>query len=269
MLPSISGSTTIQLYIGQGFGSACFYTHVFHLDVTMSMDVKVVAAVFITLFGIAVGMADGDLQMKEVPKLSNLPNVWEYIKFGDSFSPSGLFNSRKPANTSIEASFTADEARFDKKFSDPVERIVVSGKGIEMDIAGFSAGSDRVEVTLTNYTGRVTFNGNVSLDGNVEAIDVGSLHLESKKPRGITLGVSDPTNISMQGIGGVNLDLNTTTGRFSSGDTTVRLTGSPANLKWFEGSLAKNFGSGKYRLEGKVYEAVLGAGDSAVTIGGD
>ncbi|MCJ7450613.1 MAG: hypothetical protein MUP58_02630 [Candidatus Nanohaloarchaeota archaeon QJJ-9] len=231
------------------------------------MDLKVVAAVFITLYGIAIGMAQGNLTTSDLADINTLYEMFQESLRSIGEGTGGFFSSTKPANTTIGASFQYGEP-MTLKFSKKVPKVHIKGENARLKVSGLYSNISNLDVRFNNYTGELDFNGNITLDGEFEKVDFGSLPFQADKQQEVKLVVDNPSLLSASKIPNRKFELSSISGVFSSQGKNISLNEDSVKVTSFTGEFGKNFSSGEIFMDGKVFEAELGEGESSISIGG-
>lgn len=237
------------------------------------MEVKVLAAVFLTLFGMAVAMGQGELTADDLTDMGEIMSRFQdnLQKVGDSGSGildgiGGGGGSSQPANTTLTASFTASDERRSIRMREKVDTVAVNGSDIDISVSGLDASPDSAYIMLRNYTGRMAFDGNVTMSGKAEVVAFDDLSFDSDSAESIELYVGDPVSLEIDPMPRTDMTFSGVSGRFSS-DGSFELDDGTAQLRSFTGSFEKHY-DGNYSLDGKVYSAVLEEGNTRTEIGG-
>ncbi len=237
------------------------------------MEVKVLAAVFLTLFGMAVAMGQGELTADDLTDMGEIMSRFQdnLQKVGDSGSGilddiGGGGGSGEPANTTLSASFTASDERRSIQMREKVDVVAVNGSDINISVSGLDASPDSASIRLRNYTGDLAFDGNITMSGTAEVVSLDDLSFDSDSAESIELYVGDPTSLKIDPVPGTDMAFSSVSGRFAS-DGSFELGDGTAVLRSFTGSFQKRY-DGNYSLDGKVYRAVLEEGNSRTEIGG-
>lgn len=241
------------------------------------MDLRVLIGVFVTLFGIAVGMAGGDIQSQdvmgamqngEVPSdgLSGFPSL-------SSLTDLLSFTPTKPANTSISADLTsAEEIDINVKTPATLTLHVATGSRITAGDATFQARGDEspATVTLRGFTGQIRTAGNLSVDGNMNGLHMSVMSLNYSRNPGLsaTEGVQ---RVELTELEHQHVSFEEAEGTISTGSIDTTLTEQQASFRFFRGDLtvSKNASSYRYQFDGKVHKGMLGNGESQLVIGGE
>ncbi|MDY6778148.1 MAG: hypothetical protein SVU32_05755 [Candidatus Nanohaloarchaea archaeon] len=224
----------------------------------MTMDIKVLAAVFITLFGIAMGMAQGDIQVDDLSDLAKLAERFKNIRSLGGGLPD-LSGGKKAPNTSMTASFTGDTGYRTFSFKESVDSIQIRGDRVRLQIAGLTTTPASVSMTLHNFTGTLGMDGNVTVDGTVRSLEVASLPFNTSKPQDVSAVVKDPRYVRIDRMYRTNLQFRSVNGRIkSSVGVIIQLQKNDTNpvvFRSFTGTFERNFTSGSYSLDGEVFRA--------------
>jgi hypothetical protein len=237
------------------------------------MEVKVLAAVFLTLFGMAVAMGQGELTADELTDMGEIMSRFQdnLQKIGESGSGildgiGGGGGSSEPANTTLSASFTASEDRRSIRMREKVDTVAVNGSDINISVSGLDARPESAYIVFRNYTGDMAFDGNVTMSGKAEVVAFGDLSFDSDSAENVDLYVDDPVSLEVDPMPRSDMSFAGVSGRFSS-DGSFELDDGAAELRSFTGSFQKQY-DGNYTLDGKVHSAVLEEGNSRTEIGG-
>ncbi len=223
----------------------------------MGLDYKVVAAVFVTLLAIAVGMKNpesgiGGLDI-QIPG-----SIGEALDLGDR----AIFSSDEAPNTSIEASFRSDKDSRKLDISDKSEKVRIKGRSAVVKVGGLEADVEEIDMRFINFTGKIEFEENLSVTGKAESMEFNSLPFTASEPKKVSAEILDPQVVSIDQLRSRKMGFSKVSGSFSQLDQ------KPASITSFEGFFARNYSSSTYSLKGKVFEAVFGEDDSRTVIGG-
>jgi len=236
------------------------------------MEVKVLAAVFLTLFGMAVAMGQGNLSAEDLTDMGEIMSRFQdnLQKIGDSGSGIldgiGGGDSDRPANTTLMASFTASDDRRSIRLRETVDTVAVNGSDINISVSGLNASPESASIVLRNYTGDVSFDGNVTMSGTAEVVAFGDLSFDSESSEEIDLYVGDPASLEIDQMPRTDLAFSGVSGRFAS-DGSFELDDGTAELRSFTGVFRKQY-DGNYSIDGRVHSAVLEEGNTRTEIGG-
>lgn len=230
----------------------------------MGLDYKVVAAVFVTLLAVAIGMKDsssgiGGLDI-DIPD-----SVGDILNLKDR---AAIFSSGETPNTSIESSFSSGEDIEKLSISDKADVVHIKGKDALIEIGGLEADVEGVDMVFANFTGKIKLEGNLTLNGKAESMEFNALPFTASEPKKVSATVTDPVFVSVDKLRSRSMEFEEVSGSFSSGGTTITLDKEPTSITSFEGVFARNYSSEKYSMNGKVFEAVFGEGNSKTGIGG-
>lgn len=214
------------------------------------MDTRVLAAVFITLFAVAIGMQHGPL---------NVDDVMDSL---DRFRGDGLTDlldrrSTTAANTSVTASLdSSGPVTVSVRSSDLV---IALGAGTTAAVGDSTITVDRAaNVTVGGFTGTVTASpANVSVAGDATRVVVGGVAFNYSRPKAVDI-TGPRRTFTLTGIQGQTLTLANATGRVdypASGEFTGYERARTLVFPAFTGNLTVA-GDRSYRLAGKVHEEV-------------
>lgn len=243
------------------------------------MDIKVLTAVFITLFGLAVGMAQGDVQVDDpqdakgiIDRLLSGISLDSLLSLGSgSISlPSGGGGGDAPApNTTLEASFTGEIQPFSVADTGQVRTLTLRGSDAAMNVSDFSVGTSSFAVTLTNFSGQFVYNDTVRLAGTAEVIGFSEVPLSSAEETEVSIQMSDLEYLEYDQTDRLSFAVHDIAGNFSTGGQARDITAERANVTSFTGELTVNATSGIKELDGTVYEAVFAGDGFRTVLGGD
>lgn len=230
----------------------------------MPLNYKVVAAVFVTLLAVAVGMKDPGTGVGSLD--ASIPDsIGDILDLGGAaISPS------KTPNISINATFSVEEDIENLEVSEKAKSVRLKGKDAGIELAGLEADVDNLDVILANFTGDISFGENLSLTGTAGSMEFNSLPFTSSEPKEVNVVLLEPSFVSVDKMRSRKMEFSKATGRFSfgGGDNTLEPNKIPVSITSFEGVFARNYSSGTYSLDGKIFEAVVGEGSSKAQIGG-
>lgn len=244
------------------------------------MDIKVLTAVFITLFGLAVGMAQGDVQVDDPEEAQGiLDRLLSSISLDSLLSlgsggiglPGGDGGgSDGPApNTTLEASFTGEIQPFTVRDTGRVDTLELHGSDASMNVSDFSVGTDEFAVTLTNFSGQFVYNDTVRLAGTAAVIEFSEVPLSATEDTEVALQMDDLEYMEYDQTDRLSFNVEDIDGNFSTGGQQRDIAAAQANVTSFTGSMAVNATSGITELDGSVYEAVFSGDGFTTVLGGE
>lgn len=234
------------------------------------MDLRVLVGVFVTLFGIAVGMAGGDIQGQQLAD-----TVQDTMRSGELPSLttlSGFLNryTSKPANTSIHADLTTAEAvTISVKHPATLMLHVAPGATLQTGDATLSLDDDTANtVTLRGFTGDIESDGNVSVDGAAQRVQTPGTTLNYSRNTPVSIAAGTAVRIVTDDLTQQPLSFEDAEGTITTGSTEMTLSGESAVFESFEGNLTiQATDPARYELHGRVYRGLLRSGESQITIG--
>ncbi len=238
----------------------------------MGMDIRVLIGVFVTLFGIAVGMAGGDIQSQNI--MDTLDDADFSSGIPDISILQDLLSSHQslPANTSINALLTSHEAMtLDVTVPATLTIDVAPESGIQIGDAMFTVRaadeSDRASVTFRGFTGTVRTDGNLSLEGQVNGVDMSVMSMNYSQAKQVS-AMDQVQSIHLSDVRDQHATFTVAEGNIDTGATDISLSKEQAVLRFFRGDLEimPDDEAFNYTFEGHIHEGTLG--DSQVTIGG-
>ncbi|MCJ7479263.1 MAG: hypothetical protein MUP63_03755 [Candidatus Nanohaloarchaeota archaeon QJJ-7] len=214
------------------------------------MDMKVLAAVFITLFAVAIGMSQGNLEVGELGD--------KFQGFESSGNLSDLLEQadQSSLNNTVSASLSTPET-VEFGAQNPVKLQITTDNTTEFAIGESTASSQAgATITLGGFRGTVENSpGNTSIDGTVKEVSTQALDLSYSSPKTFSTDYIGK-ELSLQNLERVTLHLPNSTGTVDSGGTTIKLDSENAWFKGFTGNVT--FSDSTYDLEGRVASAELG-----------
>ncbi|MFB6265900.1 MAG: hypothetical protein ABEI07_02335 [Candidatus Nanohaloarchaea archaeon] len=214
------------------------------------MDLKVLAAVFITLFAVAVAMSQGSL------KLDDLGGTLQGLE-GAGDLPELLRQAEEASinNTVSGTLISGDPATF--RIQTPARLRLYGG-----NISEVTVGTSEVRVqedaslTVEGFRGTVELSpGNLSVDGTITGLSTPSFGFVYSSPKQFSVESSEPA-IDILLLDRVPFQLSNATGSVSASGTTVQVDGGTAWFKGFTGNLSVSIP--RYTLEGRFATAMVG-----------
>lgn len=238
------------------------------------MDLRVLIGVFVTLFGIAVGMAGGDITSQELfNSLQKVQDTGDFNILRELASTQLSFRTDdKPANSSINAALTTDEdVTLDVKMPATLTVTLIKDTEVTMgDSTLKPARTGTADITFNRFTGKVAVDENLSTSGEVGTVNTDALTMNYSQRKQMEIGEDDILSVRLTKLDGQEIAFKDANGTISTGSTEISLTGEEAVFKYFEGeaTIQQNRKSFRYGLDGKVNHATLRSGESEITIGG-
>lgn len=225
------------------------------------MDLRVMAAVLITLFIVGIGTSGQDLSLKNLPDFSNITR-----SIGDTFK--GGFDSVKSSGdseTRISSNIVSKGNVSPIMYEGSMRKVVIEGDEISIDLAGFQTSSR--EIMLENFSGFVNVGENVSISGKVGSIDIGSKKFDSDSKRILSAISSSPSRISIKNVSKLDLTFSDAEGSLGLNSQQINIDSAPLSFEGFYGMFEKSFADDSYILEGSVKKGVVGVGESKTVVG--
>lgn len=246
------------------------------------MDIKVLTAVFITLFGLAVGMAQGDVQVDDpedaqgiVDRLLSSISLDSLLSLGSGGislpgGGDGSGGGDAPApNTTLEASFTGEIQPFTVRDTGRVDTLEIRGSDASMNVSDFNVGTDEFAVTLTNFSGQFAYNDTVRLAGTAAVIEFSEVPLSAAEETEVRLRMDDLEYMEYDQTDRLSFTVEDIDGNFSTGGRQRDIAAPQANVTSFTGAMTVNATSGITELDGSVYEAVFAGDGFRTVLGGE
>lgn len=214
------------------------------------MDLRVLAAVFLTLFAVAIGMSQGALDIQEVR--GSLDDLRTSGDISDLLKRAGSTAS----NTTISGSITA---------AGDTELEIRSGSRLELDIrpsttatVGDSAlqTSGNTSLVVRGFRGTIHVSpDNMTVKGTTEGITTPSFDFSYSSPKKLKVGSPSPM-INIMDLKKQTFDFKNATGTVTAEGTSVEVDGEQALFRGFTGNMTVEGNS--YSLEGRLQSAALG-----------
>lgn len=226
------------------------------------MNIKVLTAVFITLFGISVGMSQGALSIDD---LTNVSNVTDSV--GDTISPifdrgdgSGPTDNTgdMAANRSFAGTFSTGST-VSTSIDSPVQ-LSFDGEAT-ISIGGLQ--TDMSKAQLVNFTGDIDLGENASVGGEVDELTVDDSTFTADDRQAVSMEIATLNSLTIKEFVSRSLTFENVTGAFEtdSGSFTYDEEQTLA-VNSFEGTLTVS--DGEIELDGVVKAASIGD----MTLGG-
>lgn len=227
-----------------------------------TMDLRVLVAVFITLFGIAVGMGQGQIDA------STFQDVLDDIRGAGDLTTLLEQRTKKEPNITLQGQFTSTSS-IDLGLTTPTTLRIAADAGTELSFAG-SAVTTRTasNLTIAGFTGTVTVDENVSIDGTATRLDTAQFTFNFSSAKPFALAADSVERVTLDGIERQSLQFRNATGRITAaGGNNIQLEEDDVLLTAFSGTLGIEPASQQYRIDGKVYQAEIPT--YPATIGGE
>lgn len=179
------------------------------------MNLKVLTAVFITLFGISVGMSQGAFSVDDFTNVSNLTDsVGDTIgglfeRTGDRAS--GGDETTVEGNKSFAGTFSTSSA-VRMQLSNPVG-VSFAGQA-QVSIGGLQTGA--ASASLSNFTGDVELAANRSVDGAVDAITVDDSSFSADDRQDVSMEISTLDELAVEEFVTDSVTFQNVTGSFET-----------------------------------------------------
>lgn len=215
------------------------------------MDTRVLTAVFVTLFAVAIGMQHGAFSTDQF--FDSLDGLQDAGDLGDVLDRQ---RPDRPANTSVDAR-VASASTVEITANDPVTVTLALRERTDARVGDSrlrTTGNDTVR--LDGFTGTVTLSGdNLSVEGTARNVTTSSLTFTYGSPVGVM--VDGPrASVAMDAVTGQTLTFANATGTVTAGDTTIRVDDELARFEHFDGNISVT--DETYTLRGAVFRAALG-----------
>ncbi|MDY6773762.1 MAG: hypothetical protein SVS85_01055 [Candidatus Nanohaloarchaea archaeon] len=216
------------------------------------MDLRILAAVFITLSAVAVGMAHGNL------RISDLGETFQGLEGAGGLTQMLEKAGRASPNSSVSGSLKTSE-RTDIDVQTPAVLLFRSGiSGVE--IGGSTVKTEEnASLKVKGFRGSVKVSPrNMSVQGSITGVSTPSFEFVYSSPKEFSAGSSDP-DLSIRSLEGASFRLENATGTVTASGTTVQVDSERAWIQQFYGNLSIE--APDYRIEGRMGSAKLGDAD--------
>ncbi len=214
-------------------------------------DWKVLIAVFITLWGIAIGMAQGSINISDISTSNFKTGGWSVTDLFGAFSP----DSEIP----ISALFTTDEFPVRTKiFSTPVSEIKLTynPRVSSVEVRGSEVFTNASSLTLhiLDFKGLFTFGEVLSINGYAGELKFGDVSLKNAKLFSKEL---IPKKLEINGFPKTGFSFDSVNGQVNSSGARIFLEDKPLSIKDFEGSAVFLFENKTYSFVGDVSKLLI------------
>lgn len=228
------------------------------------MNLKVLTAVFITLFGISVGMSQGAFSVDDFTNVSNLTDaVGDTIgglfeRTGDRADGGGDGTTTVEGNKSFAGTFSTSSA-VRMQLSNPVG-VSFAGQA-QVSISGLQ--TDASSASLSNFTGDVEIDVNKSVDGSVDAITVDDSSFSTQDRQDVSMDISTLDELAVEEFVTESVTFQNVTGSFETDAGTFEYDNEQTlEISSFDGEIIIR--EDEIELDGVVASASIGD----TTIGG-
>ncbi len=209
-------------------------------------DWKIVLAVFITLWGIAIGMAHGAINVSEF-NAGNL-NIGN-LGISDFF---GIFSGKSeiPLTTYFTTSEFPTTTKF-FRFPISAMKLTYNPKNGKVLVRGSEiyTTSGNITLNIENFQGLITFGDSLNINGYAGALKFGDIFLKNAK-----ISTKDLTaeKLEISGFPKVSFTFDSIKGNISSSGTNIFVEGKPVSIKGFEGKAVFDYLNQEYYFDGTV-----------------
>lgn len=226
------------------------------------MDLRVLVAVFITLFGIAVGMGQGQIDT------STFQEVLDSVRSAGDLGTLLEQRTTKEANITVQGSFTSPSP-IDLRLTTPTTLHVTAEGGTELMFGGSTVTTrTTANLTMAAFTGTVTVDENVSITGTAARLDTPQFTFNASTTEPVSLQADTVDRVAMDDLEQQDLTFRNATGHITAaGGNNIQLAEDDILLTAFTGHLTLTPGTGTYALDGKIYKADIPT--YPATIGGE
>lgn len=240
------------------------------------MDFRILIAVFITLFGIAIAMEGGELESDQLWDSIGSADVPDDISSFLDFEFGGLFASSEPeampANTSFSAKLTTPGTELSIQRPATVTIQLDAETPLTVGDTRITPGSEdeSVSMELRGFTGMFSTSETVELDGSIDTIDTDALSMNYSDPKQLSAEDVPADTIHVDELERQDVSFDNATGTIATGSSDISVENESASFESFKGSIDITAvdDSYQYRMDGKLYQGLIQDGDSTITIGG-
>lgn len=223
------------------------------------LDLKVVAAVLVTLLGIAIGMGQGAIQQGDLLNFDDLPELAGKLKnFNFDWSTDLLAQSNGDHGLAFNATFDRDQLQELKfTFSQPVKDLTAMYSDAEQPITinGMKVSPKQGQGTLKlkDYRGSIKLGSEVSLDGKCSAVELNDVAFNSSTIKVSTTGF-EPSQVQFTRLPPTTFNFEQISGSLwtEAKNTSLSLEGRDLDIAGFMGNFAVELESKTYRLAGNA-----------------
>ncbi|MDY6766057.1 MAG: hypothetical protein SVW77_01710 [Candidatus Nanohaloarchaea archaeon] len=218
------------------------------------MDLRVLAAVFLTLFAVAIAMAQGNVDVTDVRE--SLQDLRTGVDLSSALTQGG--NGSTGAN--LTGSISSPETVM-LDIADPARLRFTAGNTTRAAVGGSTLQpSDGTTITAGGFTGEITIApDNVSIQGTVTRIATPQLAFDYDQSAEFSTRLTRPL-LTLAGLDGQSIQLGNATGTVTADATEIQVDREQAVFQEFTGNLSVD--GTRYTLTGTVERAALG--DAAI-----
>lgn len=237
------------------------------------MELRVLVAVFVTLFGIAVGMAGGDVEgdrlldrlseMDDTTDLTDLnPGMFfdgEFDFFGDDTPPE--------ATHPVTAELVTEE-QLEVAVDYPATVTVRPGMDADIQVADAAVSQQSSDpVRLHGFTGTLLFGEQLTVSGTTGAVATTPLTMNYTSQKEVTLSTTNASG--RMAVTGQDISFGAVSGKIGVESTEINLAQDKARFVGFDGDIQFNQTTDRYRFafDGAVAKAVFREEPTQMTIG--
>lgn len=209
------------------------------------LDLRIIIAVILTLWGIAIGISQGVMDLKSISSFSLSDIQLPFFKNEPTLPINAEFYSEKmPSFTKV---FRKPLPKLDLTFT-PNGKFLI--RNSEVSFAGSIA-----SIELINYRGILKFGEILSIDGKADFIKMGNITLKDVDVR---TGPLNPLNVKFYNAPPSNYEFEKVSGVISSSGASVNILEKPITMISFTGDSIFNFVNNTYIFNGKIAKLYSG-----------
>ncbi|MFB6294660.1 MAG: hypothetical protein ABEI97_02780 [Candidatus Nanohaloarchaea archaeon] len=215
------------------------------------MDLRVLAAVFLTLFAVAIGMAQGNIDVADVR--DGLQGLRTGVDLTDALTQQ---TGNTSSGTSISGTITAPGS-VDLSIGAPTRLTFTVGGDAAVSVGGSTVEpAANTSITVNGFEGDIHISpDNVSITGAVTRFATDRIAFDYEEGAEFTAALTTP-HLSVDGLQRQTLQFSNATGTVTADATEIQVSGDQAVLEGFTGNLSVD--GTAYTLDGTVTSAALG-----------
>jgi len=237
------------------------------------IDLKVVAAVLVTLLGIAAGMGQGAIQQGDLVDLKDLPQFIGKLKDFSFDWDLDLFAQKNGKDKiAINASLKRDQLQeFELTFSQPAENLKAvyssSSKSIKISGIEIAPKGEQGELKLTNYRGSIKLGSKINLDGKCSAAELNDVSFNSSTIKVSTTGF-EPNFLRLTGTPPLTLNFEQVSGDLwtETRNTAISLESRDLDIIGFAGDITIDMSDNTYQLFGNASKVMSVGGQPEIVL---
>lgn len=205
-------------------------------------DLRIIIAVLLTLWGLAIGMANGVVDLHSVSSFS-ISDLGTQLPF---------FNSQ--TEIPIHATFTTTKVpTFNKYFTKPLPDLLITyvsnSSSLLIKGAQVSFNTNTVTFEALNYKGTLNLGETSIIDGNADRLKINNLTFRDVS---IQSGPVQIISVKIMGAPASNYQMEKASGSVISSGTTITMDNKPISILSFTGNMDFLLDNNTYVFDGKI-----------------